>query len=115
MQTLTKGTGDHAPFPSVTSLEAEPTGPRLARGRRIGRVGGLAVTLVLVFVWVMVFRPASLGGPATYIGVSGVSMTPKMQNGDLAVVEKKSSYKIGDIIAYRIPAGQSGAGSHVIH
>jgi signal peptidase I len=42
-------------------------------------------------------------------------MTPTMDNGDLAVVEKQSSYHVGDIIAYRVPPGEPGAGSNVIH
>jgi signal peptidase len=51
----------------------------------------------------------------TLVGVDGVSMTPTMRNGDLAIVEKKSSYHVGDVVAYRIPAGETGAGAKIIH
>jgi signal peptidase I len=38
-----------------------------------------------------------------------------MHNGDMAIVERQSAYHVGDIIAYRIPAGETGAGQDVIH
>lgn len=49
------------------------------------------------------------------MGVDGVSMTPTLHNGDLAVVERHEAYHVGDVIAYRIPDGELGAGSKVIH
>jgi signal peptidase I len=42
-------------------------------------------------------------------------MTPTLHDGDLAVVERHASYHRGDIIAYRVPAGEPGAGTQVIH
>lgn len=86
--------------------------------RRLGRVGrvlGWMLTVLVVVAWFVVFRPATLGGPVTYVGVNGISMTPTMHDGDLAVVQRRSSYEVGDVIAYRIPEGQTGAGSRVIH
>jgi signal peptidase I len=72
----------------------------------------------LVFValgWSVFLRPTSFGGTTTFVGVSGVSMTPTMHDGDLAFVRKRSTYQVGDVIAYRIPAGDPGAGHNIIH
>lgn len=81
----------------------------------VGRFVGAVVTVALVVTWVLLFRPPVLGGTASFVGVNGISMTGTFSNGSLAVVEKESSYHIGDIIAYKIPAGEPGTGQNVIH
>jgi signal peptidase I len=73
------------------------------------------LTIALVGAWAVTFRPRTLGGPASFVGVNGISMTPTMHNGDVAVTEDKSTYHVGDVIAYRIPAGTPGAGHNIIH
>jgi signal peptidase I len=56
---------------------------------------------LLVFVgWFAWFRPTALGGPANYIIVSGDSMEPTYQDGDLVVLRRAPSYNTGDIVAY---------------
>jgi len=59
--------------------------------------------------------PQSLGGRADWVLVSGTSMLPRLHTGDLVLVEHQSSYRVGDVVAYRIPKGQTGAGHVVIH
>ena len=59
--------------------------------------------------------PQSFGGRTAYVRVDGHSMEPTFSMGDLAVVRRQSSYAIGDAVAYRIPAGEFGAGAVVIH
>jgi signal peptidase len=59
--------------------------------------------------------PQSFGGRTAYVRVDGHSMEPTFSMGDLAVVRRQSSYRIGDAVAYRIPAGEFGAGAVVIH
>jgi signal peptidase len=61
------------------------------------------------------FWPQSLGGSIAYVRVDGHSMNPTLHTGDLAVVRKQSSYRVGDPVAYRIPRGEFGAGAVVIH
>jgi signal peptidase len=60
--------------------------------------------------------PRPLGGQVSYVMVSGTSMQPKLHTDDLVVVRRRPhGYTKGDVIAYRIPAGEPGAGAQVIH
>src|SRR2546421_8609771 len=90
----------------------------LARGISRGRVNqvlSFALVLAVVLFWAFVLRPQSLGGPAGYVLVSGHSMLPRYKTGDLVLVERKSSYHVGQVIAYRVPKGDPMAGAQVIH
>src|SRR5690606_18206258 len=80
------------------------------------RSGGLALLVftVLVGVWAVLFRPGSLGGPATYIVVSGTSMEPLMHTGDFVILQERPHYDVGDVVAYPVRDG-TGAGALVIH
>lgn len=74
----------------------------------------LTFALVLV-TWFLFLRPQALGGPAAYIMVAGTSMEPTISRGTLVVATPAASYALGDVIAYRIPQGELGAGINVIH
>ena len=65
--------------------------------------------------WYVLLAPTSIGGPASYVWVSGTSMEPTLRTGDFVVLRRADSYQVGDIVAYRIPAGEPGAGTNVIH
>lgn len=71
--------------------------------------------LVATAAFLVMFWPQSLGGKVSYVRVDGDSMYPTLHMGDLAVVRRQSSYRIGDPVAYRIPKGEFGAGALVIH
>lgn len=71
--------------------------------------------ILLVGVWLVVLRPQSMGGPILYVVVRGDSMLPTYQSGDLVVARSESSYAAGDIVAYRVPSEEFGAGRIVIH
>lgn len=78
--------------------------------RSVGWVLLVATIGLLAMLW-----PQSLGGQVAYVRVDGHSMDPTFHLGDLAVVRRQSSYRIGDPVAYRIPKGEFGAGAMVIH
>jgi signal peptidase len=42
-------------------------------------------------------------------------MVPTLQSGDLVILHEQSTYEVGDIVAFRIPAGEPGSGNRVIH
>ncbi len=71
--------------------------------------------LVVVLALLALSWPQSLGGKTSYVRVDGQSMEPTFSMGDLAVVRRQSSYRVGDAVAYKIPAGEFGAGAIVIH
>ena len=76
----------------------------------------LRVIAVLAFAgWFLALRPQSLGGPAAWILVAGESMEPNIHAGSLVVVMVRTEYSVGDVVAYRVPEGDPGEGSNVIH
>lgn len=79
------------------------------------RLAFIAVQLAAVGAMLWFGLPQSLGGRAGWVVVSGTSMNPGMHTGDLALVERQSSYHVGEVVAYRVPKGQVGAGYEVIH
>ena len=86
--------------------------PRLLH---VKRVGVIAAELAFVAALLWFCLPQSLGGRAHWVLVSGTSMLPHLRTGDLVLVERQSSYHVGEVIAYRVPKGQVGAGHVVIH
>jgi signal peptidase len=98
--------------PPGNKLELPPL--RVVLKRTWSIVSMLLVIAGCVF-WAMFLRPQSLGGSAGYVLVSGHSMNPLYHTGDMILVRRHSSYKVGDIIAYRVPKGDAMAGAQVIH
>ena len=74
-----------------------------------------AATLAVVAFWFVALRPQALGGPTGFELVWGKSMQPVFHPGDLVVGHHHSTSRIGDVIAYRVPEHEVGAGAHVIH
>jgi signal peptidase len=68
-----------------------------------------------LLAWFVLLRPVTLGGPASFLWVSGSSMLPTLTSGDLVVTQRQDRYGVGDVLAYRIPDGEVGAGTIVIH
>jgi signal peptidase len=65
-----------------------------------------AATLVgCALLWFLTLRPATLGGPATYLLVAGGSMEPTLRSGDLVVALAADAYAIGDVVAFRADGG----------
>jgi signal peptidase len=74
------------------------------------------LTLLLIGAWALFLRPVGLlDGPADYIIVSGESMEPTYSSGDLVITRATDTYAPGDVITYRIPEGEPGEGTAIIH
>jgi signal peptidase I len=56
--------------------------------------------IVLACLW-FCFAPVALGGHTSYVVTDGVSMEPRFHSGDLVLVRSQSSYRVGQIVAYR--------------
>jgi signal peptidase len=69
---------------------------------RAVRLATLLLTVGVVLGWFLVLRPTSLGGPAGYALVSGPSMEPTFQTGDLVVTQRAESYAVGDVVLFRV-------------
>jgi signal peptidase I len=82
---------------------------------RVWEIASIVLIVVACVFWAMFLRPQSLGGRAGYVLVSGQSMEPIYHTGDMVLVERHSRYRVGDIIAYRVPKGDPMAGAQVIH
>lgn len=92
--------------------------PRAAHRARLPRTKPLLALMAQLALLAMVLwfaLPQSFGGRAGWVVVSGTSMLPHLHTGDLVLVEHQSSYHVGEVVAYRVPKGQVGAGHVVIH
>jgi signal peptidase I len=97
----------------TTEARRDPRARRFPR--RFRRALELGFGLAVVIGWAVTLRPTSLGGPATYVVVRGDSMLPGFHSGDLVVLQAGSGYAPGDVIGYRVPDGEVGAGHVVVH
>jgi signal peptidase I len=70
----------------------------VARSRWGGLVGILFLAILALF-WVF-FAPVQLGGSTLYSATVGDSMEPLFHAGDLAIVRRSPSYRVGDIVLY---------------
>jgi signal peptidase I len=83
--------------------------------RRGWRLAKALIGVGLFVLWAVTFRPQILGGPATYLVVRGTSMLPLYETGDLVIARPAPAYGTGDVVGYRVPAGEIGAGRIVLH
>lgn len=80
--------------------------------RRFLRLAVAAAALTVVVAFLALQLPWS---PVRSIVVAGPSMQPALHGGDVVVTVRRSDYRRGDVVAFRIPSGEPGAGKLVIH
>jgi signal peptidase I len=85
------------------------------RLRRVRKLSSLGIGVAVLATWWLLLRPLALGGPTTYVVIRGDSMQPGYTTGDLVVMHAADTYKVGDIVGYRVPAGELGEGLLVVH
>jgi signal peptidase I len=100
---------------ALDALDPATTEPQRSAKRTALALAKLAALGALVAACLWFGLPQSLGGRADWVLVSGTSMLPRFHTGDLVLVEHRSSYHVGEVVAYRVPHGQIGAGHVVIH
>lgn len=85
--------------------------PRLSRPRRPSKRRVVVWVLSAAFLgaWLFFLWPTSLGGRTGYILVHGTSMRPGLHTGDLVLTRERSSYHVGEVVAFRV------YGDQVIH
>ena len=66
-------------------------------------IGTSAVLALVVLAWVS-FGPRQLGGSVSYVMTHGISMEPRVQEGDLVIVREAETYRRGDVVAYESAA-----------
>src|SRR4029079_10789526 len=87
--------------------------PRAALRPRLPHAKAIALlTAQLAFVAALLWfcLPQGFGGRAGWVLVRGTSMLPRRHPGALALVEPQADYRVGDVIASRVPKGEVGAG-----
>lgn len=90
---------------ATASAPAAAAPPAPAGGPVFRRALPALVTLVLVAAWWWLAAPSSLGGPVTPVILHGTSMLPTHEQGDLLLVRRASSYRPGDVVAFRASGG----------
>lgn len=88
-----------------------------ARGeaRSTARLVASGAVLVGIVGWAILLRPPVLGGTTSYVIVSGTSMEPGVHAGDLVVVHRQGRYRVGDVVAYRVPLEGPFRGAKILH
>ena len=89
---------------------------KLHRHRLINRhVIGTLLAVGLLLGWFVFLRPASLGGPASYLLVQGHSMDGTLAMGDLVVVTRQDAYHAGDLVVFEAPVPGARGEAYVVH
>lgn len=99
--------------PDDRTGERLPAGP--PRRSPIRQMLSWGALVLIAAGWFIFLRPAELGGPVGYILINGDSMLPNLRTGDMVLVRPTERYSPGDVVVYRVPEGNLGAGVKIIH
>lgn len=93
--------------PAAGPYLLERPGPVAATARVLA---GFAIAMFALYLW-----PARYGGSTSMIIVRGHSMEPTMHTGDIVVVRGVGHYAPGQIVVFRVPDNEPGAGAMIVH
>lgn len=79
-----------------------------SRTRRIWTITASLLTTAFVIGIGILAWPATLGGKATWVSVSGTSMEPNYHTGDLVLAWNDDGWQLGDVILYGIQGSTDG-------
>jgi hypothetical protein len=83
--------------------------------RRLTQLLRNAAVIAAVIVALVVLWPQSLYGRSTCVVVTGHSMDGTYADGDFLLVRSGGTYRVGDIVVYRVPVGDVMAGTQIVH
>lgn len=66
------------------------------------RWGTLTVSITLAVVWLVLLRPLFLGGPASYIVVSGVEICFAMSNMETCFLPPNTAFSLSSALIMRL-------------
>jgi signal peptidase I len=75
------------------------------------RLGSLVFALVALYLTV----PQRFGGLTEYAIVNGKSMEPTFHTGDLIIARPADSYRVGQVVVYRIPDDTYSGSYRIVH
>lgn len=104
-----------ATFVEDSTLERGRHLPERGLSTRLARIrtANFAQICIAVFLLVLIW-PASLGGSFGVVTIAGQSMEPTYELGDV-VITWRQPVEVGDVVLFRVPAGEPGEGNPVIH
>jgi signal peptidase I len=76
----------------------------MGHGSRRGLILTAVLGVALLGAGWFLLAPQMFGGSTAYVIVSGSSMQPGIDDGDLVLLRTAQSYRIGDVVGYRSPS-----------
>jgi signal peptidase I len=71
------------------------------RSAQLKTIAAAALCAVAASVLWLALAPPQVGGATSFAVVDGSSMLPSLQRNDLVLIRKASTYRVGDVVAYR--------------
>jgi signal peptidase I len=76
----------------------------MGHGSRRGWILTAVLGVALIGAGWFLLAPQMFGGSTAYVIVSGSSMQPGIDDGDLVLLRTAQNYRVGDVVGYRSPS-----------
>jgi signal peptidase I len=87
----------------------------MGRGSRRGRILTAVLGAMLLGAGWFLLAPQMFGGSTAYVIVSGSSMQPGIDGGDLVLLRNAQDYRVGDVVGYRSPSLHTVVLHRIVH